>query len=260
MSFHRQIASFRCAMAVKTNGAVVRTVAVVMALVPLVAVSEDRPRELPKDGAWARYFAESEMLAPEKRKFGSTTVLLSFVGTVDDGGEKCRWIERKETVGVGDDSKSEIIKVLVPEKDLWESDVPFEHFRRGWVLRVNGQISEVQKSQQVVLHLNFAPLLLWTPGMLKDSKLDPDQVMDVAFQKGLLKGAQSRTGKLALPINDYDFSKYAAWQHPDLPIGCAEVHMTREFFRNGKKSRESLTVFRIQETGADAKSSLPDQN
>ncbi len=184
---------------------------------------------------------------------------MSIVGTVVEDGETYRWLERKESVPDGEKgTKKEIIKVLVPEKDLWESDVPFEHFRRGWVLRVNGQLGEVTMKQRVLLHLNFAPLLLWTPGMLKGSEQVADQSKDIEYQAGRLKSAQARTGKLALPDNNYDISKYTAWQHPDLPVGCAEVRITREF--KGKKLNERLTVWRLQETGMDAKSSLPDQN
>lgn len=225
---------------------------------PGMARSDEQPRALPKDGSWVRYHVETEDVV-EKKIEGLRSIELSFVGTVVEEGQTCRWLERKESVPDGEKgTKKEIIKVLVPEKDLWESDVPFEHFRRGWVLRPDGKIAEVTMKQHVLLHLNFAPLLLWTPGMLKDSKQVADQFKDIEYQAGRLKGAQARTGKLALPDNNYDISKYTAWQHPDLPIGCAEVRMTRELFMKGKKFNERLTVWRLQETGAEAKSSLPD--
>ncbi len=46
------------------------------------------------------------------------------------------------------------------------------------------------------MHMTFGELLLWTPGMLKGSSLANDQTKDIEYQRGRLKGAQARTGRL----------------------------------------------------------------
>ena len=87
---------------------------------------EDRLPELPKDGTWVRWQCETEF-SGNKESTGPVT--LSLVGTVIDDGEQSRWLEIKrenrQIFGI-----TQLLKVLIPEKDILKSDRPFEHARR----------------------------------------------------------------------------------------------------------------------------------
>jgi len=226
---------------------------------------EGQPRNIPKDGSWVRYQKESTSLTPVLRKKGPIQVTLSFVGSAVDEGDHCRWLERKDVIPEGSDGAGTYVyKVLVPEKDLFESENPFEHARRTWVRGPNGKISKA--GEGVRDEMIFSDLLLWTPGLLKGSTAADDQAKDIEYQRGPLKAAQARTGKLVhrwrlQTATEVMYTKtYTAWQHPDLPIGFAEAHIEQDQFSQGRLTPISrfAIVYKIQDVGTDAKSELPD--
>jgi hypothetical protein len=249
------------------RGAVSGLLAIAVALgwPPASGRGEDRPREIPKDGSWVRYHEEVQDLA-KQQKYAAVTTTLSLVGTVIEEGQTCRWLEKKSVLPEGEDGAGTyVVKVLVPEKELWDSETPFAHVRRAWFLRPNEQAMEMP-SRSLVTNANkaFRELLLWTPGMLKNSGTAADKSKDIEYQPGRLNGTQARTGTLADdgtgPVR-FETS-YIAWQHPDLPLGAAEVKITKEGFINRQKTpqwRTSIT-YRIEDVGTDAKSMLPDNN
>jgi hypothetical protein len=226
---------------------------------------EDWPREIPKDGAWVRYHEEVQDLA-KREKYAPVKTTLSFVGTVVEEGQTCRWLEKKSILPEGEDGAGTyVVKALVPEKELWESETPFAHVRRAWVLRPNEQPIEMPP-RSLVTNANkvFQELLLWTPGMLKNSGTAADQSKDIDYQPGRLKGAIARTGTLADRGTGPGRTEmsYIAWQHADLPIGAGEVKITKEFFINRQKTpqRRTSIIYQIEDVGTDAKSMLPNNN
>jgi hypothetical protein len=100
--------------------------------------------------------------------------------------------------------------------------------------------------------------------MLKNAGMAANESKDIEYQRGQLKGAYARTGKRV----DQESAAgkvertYIAWQHPDLPIGAAEVRSTSEIFSGTRKTptRRNSHIYRIQDFGTEAKSTLPDNN
>ncbi len=116
-------------------------VAALLGTTPVIGHAEDRPRQLPKDGTWVRYQKEVANLANDK-KYDEIKVTLSFVGSAVDEGEPCRWLELKAVIPEGRDGAGAYVsKVLVPERELLDSESPFEHARRTWVRRLDGPVS-----------------------------------------------------------------------------------------------------------------------
>ena len=153
----------------------------------------------------------------------------------------------------------------MPEKDLWESETPFAHARRARVSRPNEQAIEFPaRFLASSANKSFRELLLWTPGMLKNSGTAADKAKDVEYQPGRLKSTEARTGTLpddgTGPFRTQ--TSYIAWQHPDLPLGAAEVKVTEEAFINRQKAPQKRTsiVYQIEDVGTDAKTLLPDNN
>jgi len=240
-------------------------VVIIAVRAPLILSAEDRPREIPKDGTCVRYFVETENLTTGEKR-GAFTTTLAFVGTTVEEGQTCRWLERTTVIPEGiEGSGTYVVKVLVPEKDLWESKAPFEHVRRAWMLRPNELVVKMA-ARSLVADINgiFLELMLWTPGMLKDSGPASNESKDIEYQPGRLRAAEARTGKRAdeRPGPGKDEKSYVAWQHPNLPIGAAEVRIIRETTFNLEKTpqlRISVT-YRVQDVGTSAESTLPDNN
>src|SRR5215472_8728295 len=92
----------------------------------------DEPQPvLPRDGAWVQYQWDWNRLDNGQKM--SATVTLSFVGTIVEKDERCRWIELKYVIPEGDEKGTLIEKLLVREKDLLESANPMENVLRTWI-------------------------------------------------------------------------------------------------------------------------------
>src|SRR5260370_37737295 len=99
--------------------------------------ADEAPKMLPKDGWWVRYFVTMNFGQPNdeqtiKRKY-------SLVGTVTENDQKCRWVEMKSVQSVNGKEQTDIIKFLVPEKELLESEKPLESLIRAWRQLDGGQ-------------------------------------------------------------------------------------------------------------------------
>ena len=86
---------------------------------------------LPEDGTQIRYDTELSSDLQETPTEGSLTV--SSVGQTTVNDEKCRWIEIKSIATANGQDHIQIIKALIPEKDLAKGKRPLEHVVRIWV-------------------------------------------------------------------------------------------------------------------------------
>jgi hypothetical protein len=223
---------------------------------------EDEPPNRPDDGAWVRY----QFVAGYKgeKEDSSMTVTLSLVGTTDDDGVRCRWIEIKTVMEEPAElAGTAIVKLLLPEKDLLESASPFAHIRRHW-RRVRGE--PVKEGPLLVDAASYENLLLWMPSMLKGSEPVEAEAKDIDFQRGQLKNAQARTGEHVYKrpgpgkTEIRRVIKYTVWQHPDVRFGFAEAKLLGDRFYGNTKFKQVTSLYRIQDTGTGAKSELPDNN
>jgi len=157
---------------------------------PLFGRAEDVSSRNPKDGAWIRYQTASSETGDNEDFLAIVT--LSMVGTATEDGITYRWIEFKNVIRQPTNfAQTTITKLLIPERDLFESDKPFDHVRRAWV-RIGDM--PAKRLPIDVSRAAFEPYLLWTPAMLKNSALASDAVKDIEYQGGRLKAAQAHSG------------------------------------------------------------------
>src|SRR6185369_6713973 len=156
-----------------------------------------------------------------------------------------------------------IAKILVPEKDLVESDRPFESavrlIRRG----TDGAETSIDCQTSKLGCRLLEHLFFWTPGMLKGATAGDGPAKDIEYQNGRLKNAHSFTGKRTLRRNKIDGEatesyRYAIWLHPDAALGFAEARIESEVVR-GENRRSYLSIYRIQDFGSGAKSEISDE-
>lgn len=239
---------------------------VLFAVQSLATVHGDEPpRELPKDGAFVRYRIEGVHSLRGIERARSATKTLSLVGTVVEEGVNCRWIEEKTvTHEPANMAGTLILKRLIPEKDILSSKRPSEQVRRAWVRLRDTEVMKVEVSR---LKNVSEEVLLWTPGMLKDSDLANNETKDINFQQGQFKNAQGWKGEFVdkhrLRNTNKEFKlvrKHTVWQHPELLFGFAEATIHSEQFIEGEKIEWESSVYRLQDVGTNAKTELPDNN
>ena len=236
-----------------------------LARVQPTCLGEERLPQLPKDSAWVRYQMDPEV---DGKKNGAATVTLSFVGTAVEKGVVYRWIEIKRVITEpAAIAGTTISKILVPEKALIENDTPLDQVRRMWM---QGRDKSVKQSEKVDAASLLDESLLWTPGMLKDSKPVDGEAKDIQYQNGQFKNSAAKSAERVyknermsaqLKSDIRREMKFTVWTHPDLPIGFAEARLESQRFRDDSKTgKPTLIVYRIQDFGAGAKSELPDNN
>lgn len=235
---------------------------------PDCARSEDVAVLLPKDGAWVRYrYQSTDYLGAEEKEMVATCGL-KLVGTVVEDGVRCRWLESKfEIHDPPELARTQIIKTLVPEKALLESEHPLDDLRRMWTRIGDNPVQQVDVTGG---QRHDESLLLWSPGMLKKSELLKDEAKDIEYQQGRLKDAQARAGEFSFQgavrkgfARGKQFktvTKYTIWTHPDLPMGFAEARIAIDSSLDSAPAGKSVAVFRLQDGGSDAVSDLPDSN
>ena len=228
--------------------------------------AEDPQPNLPKNGSWVRYrkVVEDKVTG---RIPGEISVTMSMTGTVVEDGQACRWVEWKSVARDGADGREvRVLKVLVPEKDFWESDKPFENARRAWILKPDAPAYAVPAANLVgTARSVLQELMLWTPGMRTNARIVQNDQKDIEYQRGRLVDAVALRGKLFMDQGTKTVKTelaYTAWQHSDLSFGSAEVQIIAATFVNAEvtPSRRISVAYYLQDAGTDAKSELPDNN
>lgn len=239
-------------------------------IVPLSLIAAD---ELPKDGAWARYYVVTKTDG-EERSWKRT---IRFVGTVTENGEKHRWVEFADLSTQQSESAKprhirDVHKLLIPEKALRESTNPIRHAVRGWSLYgSSGQgpakIAELERRRQV-FDWSYGPPLTFLPASRKRATSTKNS-KTIDYQKGQLKisnGAKGRHTAIyratTAPVVYTWKTDYERWRHKSIPLGTAALKLTTSFYRKSGKEKPVLVrkyaeEYVIEAWGTDAKSALP---
>ncbi|MSR57330.1 MAG: hypothetical protein EXS05_06630 [Planctomycetaceae bacterium] len=224
---------------------------------------DDQPRQLAKDGAWVQYQWDWERLDNGQTMSGKLT--LSFVGSLVENGEPCRWIELKYVIPEGNEKGTLIEKLLIREKDLLESENPIETVLRTWV-QFNDEPA-YRKEPHQNNDSTSGTTLLWTPGAMKKAVAGTPR--DIEYQQGHLKAAKAWSKNVLLAEKNQDGKvvahrsrRYTSWLHADLPVGFAQAEIKDDLYNLDKTKilMPTVSVFLLQDTGTDAKSALPDCN
>jgi hypothetical protein len=248
-----------------------RWIAVCLVLVHASHVVAGEPRtELPKDGWWARYYGTIKQDGQEERTVKRT---YSLVGTANANGRKCRWVEWNEAWTVDGQKHVDILKFLVPERDLLESERPLDNLVRAWRKVNDTQVEEVKFSQPlgadglvVSADYGFGRDFLIFPGAWQKSRR-VEQRRTVEYQQGRLEipsGRAARHSAVRRALTNGEkqayFDEYTVWIDPAIsPVAVA----VSERIVNEVDDVHRRTIFRefvIEDFGTDAKSAMPESN
>ena len=191
-----------------------------------IALSDELPPKLPDDGWWIRYHVVTkEVISGEE---STEKIRYALVGTFEEGGKKCRWLEMRVEQENDPDTKISIFKFPIPEKELLESEKPLETVVRKW--HKHDDMQAVQDEYVPgQLDLTFGHFVLFFPGPQKKSK-PVEKARTTEYQRGRLEITEGRAGNrkatrgssMGADTLTFTFtSDFTLWNHPDVPLGFA---------------------------------------
>lgn len=210
--------------------------------------------QLPDDGGWARFNARFiyELNGRTRTLVGAVTV--SSVGATVVNGEKCRWIEvNTQARAAGMLIPINIIKVLIPEKNLKKGESLLKHVRKAWVKHPESKPSELKehKARERELGMLLTSALKGVKNLGKkvvESKLGK---LECAGQVGHI---QCMEGKRLRKVT------IRTRLHEKAPFGIVTYLMKFEPTKTGRNEESGSWILILADFGTKAKSALPDHN
>jgi hypothetical protein len=240
----------------------VRTRCLVAFLLSLSLVSlaqaDGLVQQLPKDGAWATYDMES---SAKGGPGGATmsmkgSVWVASVGQVTENNLPCRWIEVefkvKMEIGDAKHEKSEVYKLLIPEKYLAKGETPLDHVVRAWTKTDKGDPRKWDKPNDI----DAGPMPLILSGPWKDVKQLDKAEVESKLGKLACEGVQ---GSLEFKMRQEKVMKCKLENrvHPDSPFGVVTSRWTITV-PEMDTNMEMTSGLKLSDFGTDAKSKMPD--
>ena len=235
-------------------------------------IAEEAQAKLPKDGWWVRYYVMMKTDQPNDTWTVKRTY--SLVGTVIENGQKCRWIEMKSLRSTDGKEETDIIKFLIPEKDLWESDKPLDYLVRAWQKLDGGAVEEVQFDQpsrrrrrrhQRRLRVGSRTWLSFQARkgkrVLKKSGKSSNTSRADWRSLGGGTGRMSRCEESPTSGEKHAFNTaFTVWNHATVLPACAAMRQRIEYRRNDVLLLTTIKELVVEDFGTDAKSALPDNS
>lgn len=232
--------------------------------------ADETPAKLPKDGWWVRYFVTMKF---EGRPDVTAKRTYSLVGTAVENGVRCRWVEMKSVQMSDGREITDVLKFLVPEEELLESERPLDSLVRCWRRFAEEPVEEVAFNVPLSVR-GFAGSadfywgrdFAFFPGLQKQAKGVRERRV-VEYQKGRLDVEDAQTfqhvvSRRALTNGEKQeyCDEFTVWNDPAVaPAFVAASDRVRQ--RRDDALVRTLTIeFVLEDYGADAKSALPENN
>lgn len=216
--------------------------------------------QLPEDGSWVRFHVTMTMEHGEGEPGKMTgSLTMRSVGQETVEGDKCRWIELEliPDKAEGDQQAPPhgpphiIMKVLLPEKNLKSGKEPLERLVKGWMKEGDKEPDELKDPNSE----RTGPLPAFLSGPLKDIKELDKKTIDTKLGMLECRGITANdTYKQGEAVTTVEFETRL---HDKAPFGVVRSKMQYDSKRGDHEEKGTL-VLDLEETGQDAKSSLPD--
>jgi hypothetical protein len=211
--------------------------------------------KLPDDGAQIRYEMELMLSAGGQETPAKGSVTVSSVGQTTVNDEKCRWIEIKSIMSVDGQDHIQVMKSLIPEKDLGKGKSPLEHVVRTWVKEDNGEVLEVKDLNvpQALALKAFLGGTIKNPGELEKIKIDGKLgELECAGVTGDQEFEGPDGGAVAIHFENR--------LHEKAPFGLVSADWKFEVKNAGQTFLTGTFKLTAADTSTTALSELPDKN
>jgi hypothetical protein len=269
------VARFSNQSALKKPGVTFWTTLVVVALALADFVSsaklsaDDAPAKLPKDGWWVRYFYTLKL---EEREITSRRTY-SLVGSTVEHECSCRWVEMQTVETVEGRERTDVLKFLIPEKDLLEAERPLEGLIRCWRKTGEEQIEEQKFNMPLGVpglvasaDFYFGRDFALFPGPQQKSKAVEER-RTIEYQRGRLEIETAEsfrriTSRRALTNGERQEyrDEFKLWNDPAVAPGFAAAKSRIEYRRGDMPVRTFEIELVLEDFGIGAKSALPGNN
>ena len=233
--------------------------------------AEESTAKLPADGWWARYFVSMKRDGNNDEQTMKRTY--SLVGTATESDITCRWVEMKTVSMAGEKERIEVVKFLIPEQDLLESDQPLVRLVRCWSKTDDGMAKALSFDPPRGDGVNpqsaegrFGKELFVFPGIRQKAEM-VDKPKVVEYQQGRLTVAQGREGKRVSKVVGSPRAQglafvldYTIWTDPAVAPGFAAAKTRYATMINDVVRTARNDEWTIEDFGTDAKSELPENN
>jgi hypothetical protein len=234
-------------------------------------LADDGPAKLPADGWWVRYYITS------RREGTNDDIIIkrtySLVGTSTENGEKCRWVEMNSEQTFNAKERKEILKFLIPGKELLESEKPLNSLVRAWGKFDDEPVEELKFNQPLGVRGSVASAdFVWgrdmviLPGPQRKATLVNERKV-VEYQQGRLEMTEGRTGKhvatrqaVTVVQKQTVALEFTVWNHTSLAPAFAAAKTRFEILIDDAPRAADVSEWVIEDFGTDAKSAMPDKN
>jgi hypothetical protein len=244
--------------------------ALLAAIVHSTAAADEMPLRLPDDGWWIRHGYIIKRSGSSEEETVHRTC--SMVGTHVESGVTCRWVELQFAERVDGREHSDIIKFLIPEKALLESEHPASHVVRAWRKTDDGSVEQMQFDDAGGIagygneaEIDWGHELVLFPGMQRRAKIVPEK-KSVDYQHGRIEVPAGRAGRRTAKWRDnaagevYTYElDFTVWNHPTLAPGFAAANEKFRVKRGDALIRSWAREVSVEDFGANAKSAIPDR-
>jgi hypothetical protein len=229
--------------------------------------ADETPAKLPKDGWWVRYF---HTLKLQDREISSRRTY-AFVGTAVERDCTCRWMEMQTVEIIDGHEVTDILKFLVPEKALLESERPLDGLIRCWRKFGDEQVEQVRFNTPLGERgLSFSADYAWGrdftlfPGPQQKSKA-VEEPRTIEYQRGRLEIETAQrfrriASRRALTNGEkQEYSdEFTVWKDRSVTPAFAAATDRVQQHRDDALVRTFAIEFVLDDFGTDAKSALPD--
>jgi hypothetical protein len=209
--------------------------------------------QLPKDGAWVSYDFNATAKAEGHEMKVKGALCMASVGQVTEADQPCRWIEIQVDMsfdeGDRQHKKSEVYKLLIPEKYLAKGESPLEHVIRAWFKRGESETKKMENLDDA----DASPLPIVLAGPWKDAKTLDKAEVDCKLGKLLCEGVQS-SREFKLRREGVLKCMQEVRLHPDAPFGV----VGGRWVIDAPRAPNMEWTLKLKDVGEKAESKIPD--
>lgn len=230
---------------------------VIVMFLPIPSAAEGLIRQLPEDGAWARFEVTGKGIDSD----GTVSVTVNGTQTIRSvgravvDGKQCRWIELEskfefERAGGNSAESNEIIKLLVPEQFLTKGANPCDHVFKAYRGSSAATLRELDLTDYGARELQGLDEVFHEP-LPVTSEL-PAATIETGQQSWTCEGFKGERTDDGVAFRTETRLK------EDAPFGVVTYKYEKERIRNNQSQGMRTMAWKLVESGTDAKSAAPD--
>ena len=232
-----------------------------------IARAEPPIVQLPDDGWWISYRSSVKQRFDGQTQEHSCKYTCSLVGTVTDDDQKLRWVEVNSEYFIGDKKYADVLKFLVSEKALLESDQPLDNLKRVWKKNSDGNVRETSVWHGI--YPDNAKLMIF-PGLWQHGEREKKERI-IEYQQRKLTIAEARTREITMnartvnrprvgKIEAKSVVEATAWFDPATSPVLAAAKIETRKYQNDELRLTTEEELVVEDSGIGAHSQLPDNN